>query len=281
MIVVTGSAGQVGNELVKVLKKKGIKFRGFNKKELDVTDRKSIQKNLNQIKNISIIINLAAYTNVEKAEEEKKINDKINYYGVKNLCNYIKSRNILFINISTDYVFDGKKKDRYIETDTTNPLNNYGLSKKKAEDHIKKNISKHIILRTSWVFSKKKSSFFNFIDSSIKKKIYLINDIYGNPTSSKSLSLAILKVIITYNKNNKLKYGTYHFCNYPITNWKNFGIFYSKIKNYNLKNIYEIKSLDLKQNAIRPKNSSLSSEKFEKTFKFKRIYWKNEIRSFR
>ncbi len=281
MIVVTGSAGQVGNELIKVFKRKHILHTSFNKKELDVTDRKSIQKNLNRIKNISIVINLAAYTNVEKAEKEKNINDNVNYYGVKNLCNYIKGKNILFINISTDYVFDGKKKNEYIETDITNPLNNYGLSKKKAEEYIKKNITKHIILRTSWVFSEQKSSFFNFIDSSIKKKIYLINDIYGNPTSSKSLSLAISKVIIIYNKNNKLKYGTYHFCNYPVTNWKEFGTFYSKIKNYNLKNIYEIKALELKLNAVRPKNSSLSSVKFEKTFKFKRIYWKNEIRSFR
>ncbi len=281
MIVVTGSAGQVGNELIKVFKRKHILHTSFNKKELDVTDIKSIQKNLNRIKNISIVINLAAYTNVEKAEKEKNINDNVNYYGVKNLCNYIKAKNILFINISTDYVFDGKKKNKYIETDITNPLNNYGLSKKKAEEYIKKNLTKHIILRTSWVFSEQKSSFFNFIDSSIKKKIYLINDIYGNPTSSKSLSLAISKVIIIYNKNNKLKYGTYHFCNHPVTNWKDFGTFYSKIKNYNLKNIYEIKAFELKLNAVRPKNSSLSSEKFEKTFKFKRIYWKNEIRSFR
>ena len=79
MIVVTGSAGQVGNELIKVFKRKHILHTSFNKKELDVTDIKSIQKNLNRIKNISIVINLAAYTNVEKAEKEKNIKDNVNY----------------------------------------------------------------------------------------------------------------------------------------------------------------------------------------------------------
>lgn len=281
MIIITGSAGQVGTELVKIFLKKNINHIRLNKIELDITKKNLVNKVFKNISNISVIINLAAYTNVEKAEIEKKNNDNINYVGVKNLCNYIKNKNILLISISTDYVFDGKKNLPYLESDKTNPLNNYGLSKRNAEKYISDNIVKYVILRTSWVFSKKKSSFFNFIDTSIKNnKVNLINDIFGNPTSASSLGEAILKIITYHKQKKKFDYGIYHFCNHPVTNWIDFGKYYFKIKNYDLKKIHSIKSNELKLIANRPKNSSLSSKKFEKTFNFKRIYWKKEISNF-
>lgn len=281
MIIITGSAGQVGTELVKIFLKKNINHVSFNKIELDITKKNLVNKVLENFNNISVIINLAAYTNVEKAEIEKKNNNNINYLGVKNLCNYIKNKNILLISVSTDYVFDGKKNLPYLESDETNPLNNYGLSKRNAEKYIRDNIVKYVILRTSWVFSKKKSSFFNFIDTSIKNnKVNLINDIFGNPTSARSLGEAILKIIIYHQQKKKFEYGIYHFCNHPITNWIDFGKYYFKIKKYDLKKIHSIKSNELNLIASRPKNSSLSSKKFEKMFNFKRIYWKKEISNF-
>lgn len=204
MIVITGSSGQVGSELIKLLKKNKIKHIDFNKKQLDITNQKSIKKNLEKVINLKTIINLAAFTNVEKSELLNSKNYKVNLDGIKNLCKYLKNRNILFINISTDYVFDGNRKQPYREKDKTNPLNRYGAAKDKAEKHIRKSIKKYIILRSSWIFSKEKSSFFNFINNSRNRKLFLINDIHGNPTSARSLCLAIIKVLKIYNNNRKL-----------------------------------------------------------------------------
>lgn len=283
MIVITGSSGQVGTDLKSIFNKKKIYHISYNKKQLNISNKKSLFKKLNEINNLKIIINLAAYTNVEFAESKKFLNSRVNVYGVENICNYIsKRKNILLIHISTDYVFDGNKKGSYIETDKTNPLNSYGLSKLKAEKIIKKNLNKFIILRSSWIFSKKRSSFFNLIDQSIKnkKQVNLIQDLHGNPTSAKSLSRAIYKIVCLYLTKNKIKYGFYHFCNHPITNWFFFGKYYAKLKKYNLNKIKAINSKDLNLKAERPKNSCLSSKKFEKEFNFKKVYWKKEVKSF-
>lgn len=283
MIVITGSSGQVGTDLKSILNKRKIHHICYNKKQLNISNKKSLFKKLDGINNLKIIINLAAYTNVEFAESKKFLNSSVNVSGVENICNYIsKRKNIFLIHISTDYVFDGKKKGIYIETDKTNPLNSYGLSKLNAEKIIIKKLNKYIILRSSWIFSKEKSTFFNFIDQSIKnkKQVKLIKDLNGNPTSAKSLSRAIIKILYFYLSKNKIKYGVYHFCNHPNTNWFFLGKYYAKLKKYNLNKIKAINSKDLNLRAERPKNSCLSSKKFEKEFKFKKVYWKREVKSF-
>ena len=138
----------------------------------------------------------------------------------------------------------------------------------------------YVILRSSWIFSKKKSSFFKFIDNNHNKKISLIDDIYGCPTSARSLSIGIIFVINKLNQNKKIKYGIYHYCNHPHTNWLNFGKFYMKFKKYNLLKIKNIKAEKLNLKATRPLNSILNSKKFETEFNFKKIYWKSEIKNF-
>lgn len=280
MIVITGSDGQVGIELQKQLKKNRINYLALNKKKLNITSSKSIKNNFDDIKNLRMVINLAAFTNVEKCEDDLSPNYQVNFIGVKNICKYIKNRNILLVHISTDYLFDGKKKCPYVEADITNPLNEYGKAKQKAEIYIKKNILSYVILRSSWIFSKHKSSFFNFIDNFHNKKLSLIDDIYGNPTSARSLSIAIISIIKKQLKKNNINYGIYHYCNHPPANWLDLGRFYMTIKRYNLSKLSNTKSNLLNLKAIRPKNSMLSSDKFEKEFEIKKIYWKKEIRNF-
>lgn len=280
MIILTGSSGQVGSELKAQLKLNKLPYKAFDKISLDITSKKSIKTNLDKINNLKVIINLAAYTNVEECEKKLSPNKKVNFIGVKNLCNYIKNKKILLIQISTDYVFNGLKNKAYTERDKTNPLNEYGIAKENAELYIKRKLSMYIILRSSWIFSKKKSSFFKFIDKNYKKNIYLIDDIYGCPTSSRSLSNGIIFIINKLNQNKKIKYGIYHFCNYPHTNWFNFGKFYMKFKKYNLSKLNNIKAEKLNLKAKRPLNSILNSRKFETEFNFKKIYWKSEIKNF-
>lgn len=280
MIVLTGSSGQVGSELKKQLKLNKLSYKAFNKLSLDITSKKSIKTNFDKIKNLKVIINLAAYTNVEECEKKSSPNKKVNFLGVKNLCNYISNKKILLIQISTDYVFNGLKNKPYTEKDKTNPLNEYGVAKERAELYIKKKLSMYIILRSSWIFSKKKSSFFKFIDNNHNKSISLIDDIYGCPTSAISLSNGIIFVINRLNQNVKIKYGIYHFCNHPHTNWLNFGKFYMKFKKYNLSKLKNIKAEKLNLKAKRPLNSILNSKKFETEFNFKKIYWRSEIKNF-
>jgi len=153
-ILVTGSQGQLGLELAK-LEKEFLNYTFFlaDKSLLNIVDFKAVENFVSE-NNISVIINCAAYTNVDKAEDEVELSNAINHLAVKNLAEIAKRHHIKLIHISTDYVFDGISQMPYLENDKTNPKNNYGLSKLKGEEALKFiNPNNSIIIRTSWLYS--------------------------------------------------------------------------------------------------------------------------------
>lgn len=216
-ILITGAKGQLGSQLVYILKNKSnelgdlsdtIKNSTFiakTSKELDITNMNQVLYTLKKHKP-DIVINAAAFTNVNACETQKELAFSVNTFGAKNLaiaCNEIDAK---LLHISTDYVFNGRQNSPYKETDLTDPLSIYGLSKNIGDEFIKVFSSKYFILRTSWVYGYYGNNFVNAIIHSAKSSpfLHVVNDQVGNPTNVEDLAYHILKIILTDN------YGIYH-----------------------------------------------------------------------
>ena len=208
-ILVTGSSGQLGSEIKELSKDYSYNLFFTTRSELDIINKEDIKNFVND-NNINTIINCAAYTAVDKAEEDKVNADLVNRKAVEKLAQIAKENNIKLIHISTDYVFDGKSFKPYTEDDMTNPNSVYGQTKLDGElEMIKINPSNSIIIRTSWVYS---SFGNNFVKTMIrlgkeKDSLGVIFDQVGTPTYAKDLAKIILDIIpnIEGNKSGKSK----------------------------------------------------------------------------
>lgn len=206
-ILLTGSNGMLAYDLAKILKDNNFEVFSFNKKELDITDFLNSNKIITSIKP-DIVINCAAYTNVDEAQKDISKAREINANGAKNLAKIASFLNIALIHISTDYVFDGKKITPYLTTDAPNPINNYGLTKLEGEKYIQKYLKKFYIIRTCWLYGKNGKNFVNsIINLKNEKTINVVNDQTGSPTSTLALSRGIVEII-----KNKKEYGIYNVC---------------------------------------------------------------------
>ncbi|MBW3020554.1 dTDP-4-dehydrorhamnose reductase [Candidatus Woesearchaeota archaeon] len=224
-ILIIGSKGMLGHDVVKECNKLNYETTNWDLEDIDIT--KDISK-INEV-NPEIIINCAAYTNVDLAETEKEKSYSINVKGVENLTNYCKNKNIILIQISTDYVFDGTKSS-YDENDEKNPINYYGLTKSLGEDFILNNLEKFYIVRTSWLFGKNGK---NFVSTMIKlfsekNKIKVVYDQIGCPTYTKDLTKGILNLI-----EQKSHFGIYHLSNNKSCSWFEFAIKIKELTNSN------------------------------------------------
>lgn len=283
-IFLTGKNGQLGYQLECDLKKIH-EVIATDRETLDLKDTQSIEDVIQKIKP-DLIINTAAYTNVDEAEKEKDLAYQVNALAPKALANSAKARDIPIIHISTDYIFDGSKKDAYLEEDEANPLSVYGKTKWEGEEFVRQ-YSKHFILRTSWVFSSQGHNFLKTIIKLAQEKTALnvVDDQWGAPTSVKTLSKAI-EIIIQYldQKNNLDFYGTYHITSDGKTNWylytrKILDVLESLKAEVRLKkdDVNPVLSSQFPQDATRPKNSRLNTAKFKKTFMLEVPYWENEV----
>ena len=282
-ILLFGSGGQLGKSILKLNLNKKHDIISLNKKKLDINHYK---KTYNLIKKYKpdIVINCAAYTNVDNSETNKKIALQTNYEAVKNIALGCKLSKSILIHFSTDYVFDGKKNN-YKETFKTEPLSFYGYSKLEGEKVIRKILNKYLIIRVSWLYSNHSTNFVTNIISKLNKNINMsiVNDQYGLPTSSDNLANVVVKIINSISKKN-IKYGTYHYSNFakkPISRFQ-FALEIRKINNLYLKSNSIIKFIKTsKYNnsiAIRPKNSSLNIDKICNTFNVQKRNWKIQLK---
>jgi dTDP-4-dehydrorhamnose reductase len=283
-IFLTGKNGQLGHRLEKDLKHTH-EVIATDRGTLDLIDIQLIEYSIYQVKP-DLIINAAAYTDVDQAEKEKDLVYKVNALAPKFLSQAAKVLDIPIIHISTNYVFDGTKEGAYEEDDQVNPLSVYGITKWQGEEFVRQN-SKHFILRTGWIFSSEGRNFLKSIFKLAQEKnsLNMVDDQWGSPTSVETLSKAI-QIIIQYldQKNNSDVYGTYHVTSDGKTNWylyarkildtlESFKI-ELKLKKYDL---HPISSAQYSQNAKRPKNSKLNTDKFKKIFMTEFSHWENEI----
>ena len=218
-ILLTGSHGQVGFELNKKLSALG-EVIATDREELNLEDSQAIRSFIDQTRP-DIIINPAAYTAVDKAESEPELAHLINVSAPEVLAGKARELDIPLIHFSTDYVFDGLKKEAYVETDKTNPQSVYGKTKCEGEEKVRKH-PKHIILRTSWVFGSHGANFLKTMLRLIQEKesLNIVGDQRGSPASAAMLSDVTFKIVDTILKNKNFKdYGTYHVTNDGETNW--------------------------------------------------------------
>lgn len=282
-ILVTGSNGQLGKDITHKLKKLKYDVYEKNSKQLDITNSKSVSDAFKKIKP-KVIINCAAFTNVEAAETEVEKCSQVNINGPKNLALASKKYNCLLIHFSTDYVFDGKKNLPYFEDDQTNPINFYGESKLLGEREIIKILDNYLIIRTSWVFGKYGNNFPKImLSKSELKDLKVVSDQCGMPTSSSSIANAVIKICKKIENGKEINFGIYHYSNYPRVTWYDFAkeVFKQAIEQkiiFKIPKLIRVTSNDFITIAARPKNSELSTSKIEKEFDLTKSFWKDDIK---
>jgi dTDP-4-dehydrorhamnose reductase len=276
-ILVIGNTGQICRSL-RELNDQRIVFAG--RPEIDLGDRASIKHTITALRP-DLLINPAAYTQVNQAEKDADVARKINTSGARHLARITAKLGIPVIHFSTDYVFDGTKKSPYNEDDPCNPATVYGRTKLAGEQAVRDNNPKHIILRTSWVFSPFRENFVKTMVNLARKNdiIQVVNNEFGSPTYAPDLSRTAVKIAlkVTDPENRNNFWGTYHATGSGVTNWADFareifrqsGILggpWAKVKN--------IPASEYPTLASRPKYSVLDTSKLTRLLGSSQPPWK-------
>ena len=275
-ILVTGANGQLGQEF-KNVSNSDHEFYYTDENDLDITKKKEILDYVSIYK-IELIINCAAYTNVNDAETNKRQAIKVNLDAVRNLVEVCEEKKIKMIHFSTDYVYNSDNLNQINEDSNINPINYYGISKREGEKIIEKSSSDSIIIRVSWLYSMYGD---NFVKTMIKKgeigeKIYVINDQFGCPTYSKDLVDCTLNIIASDKFN---KYKVYNFSNEGYTNWYDFTKKIFELKKLNC-SIIPVDSENYRSIARRPKYSVLDKSRIKDTFNINIRNWEDALQEF-
>lgn len=256
-VLVTGVKGQLGYDVVKELERRGHQPIGVDRDEMDLMDNEAVRTFIMELKP-GAIIHCAAYTAVDKAEEEVEICYQINAESVKVISECAKELDVKLIYISTDYVFDGTKEGEYVETDLPNPINVYGASKLKGEQYVQALLEKYYIVRISWVFGANGNNFIKTMRrlGSERDELNIINDQVGSPTYTADLAPLLVDMMETD------KYGIYHATNEGTCSWYEFA-----------NEIFKQSEIEVKTNPIttdqyptaakRPMNSQMSKTKLK------------------
>ncbi|MDU0809982.1 MAG: dTDP-4-dehydrorhamnose reductase [Burkholderia sp.] len=283
-ILITGVNGQIGFELSQTLRGLG-NIIPINRSVLDLSDLNRARKVVRELRP-SIIVNSAAYTAVDKAETDVQNAYRLNADVPRILAEEAVSLKAALIHYSTDYVFDGMKKDLYVETDQTNPKNIYGLTKLEGENAIIESGCSYIIFRTSWVYGLRRRNFLSRILKlgSNMSELYVVLNQKGIPTWARTIAAATSKIIEQAIDSEDIidwwsKFsGIYHLTSSGSTSWHGFAeaIFDFITENHVLK-IVPILISDYPAQAFRPENSCLAIDKLVNTFNLQMPYWKDSL----
>jgi len=283
-ILVTGKNGQLGqsiNKLINIDSKakynpNSNEFVFVSREDLDLSNKNSIDNYFNNNGKFDIIINCAAYTAVDKAEEEQELANQVNHLAVEQLARIANKQQAKLIHISTDYVFDGESDKPYIETDKTNPINVYGKTKLAGELALQVVMPTNaLIIRSSWIYSEYGN---NFVSTMLRlgkerDELSVVSDQIGSPTYATNLAEAILKIINNKNYLEKQQpTEKYHYSNEGEISWYDFS-----------KEIFKLAKIDCEVNSItterylkparRPANCILNKEKIKKKFNIEILHW--------
>ena len=281
-ILVIGASGQLGKSINSLVRKKYLtdSFVFVTRDQLDLSSFEKIQNYFNTQK-FDLIINCAAYTKVDKAENDQHQANLINHLAVKKMAEIANNLNIKLIHISTDFVFDGLKNLPYLETDNASPLNVYGKTKLAGEDAILSIMKFNaIIIRTSWVYSEYGNNFVDTILNLInnRNELNIVSDQIGSPTYVGDLAQVILSIIKSDNwLGLDRETEIYHFSNNGACSWYEFAKEIAHISGSKC-SINPIKTEDYQLAAKRPKHVVLNKEKISKEFNLKLIFWKDSLK---
>lgn len=274
-ILVTGSNGQLGNEIKKLSSIYRYNFFFTTKEDLDITSLSNLEKFISQ-NQINIIINAAAHTAVDSAEKDYENADEVNHRAVKHISRIAKEHNIKLVHISTDYVFDGKNYKPYLESDITNPNGIYGKTKLSGEKAMLKiSPNNSIIIRTSWVYS---SFGENFVKTMLRlgkerDTLGVIYDQVGTPTYARDLAKTILEILPKIRNNNV---EIYNFSNEGALSWYDFAKEIIRVAKLECQ-IKPIETSEYPTLVMRPYYSLLNKAKIKKDFNIDIPYWKDSL----
>jgi dTDP-4-dehydrorhamnose reductase len=277
-ILVTGGNGQLGKSIANIandyLK---LQLIIATKAQLNISNYKAVEAFVEEHE-INVIVNTAAYTNVDNAEDEPSLANEINFLAVENLAKIAKEHHIKLIHISTDYVFDGRSEIPYTEHAIPNPQNVYGSSKLKGENALLAiNPSNSIIIRTSWLYSEFGA---NFVKTMLrltfeKQEVSVVSDQLGAPTYAADLANAILQIVP---KLHYKKVQIFHYANQGQCSWFQFAKEIVQIAKHSCK-VFPVSSSQFHSKAIRPAFSLLETKKIQETFNLEIPSWKNSLNS--
>jgi dTDP-4-dehydrorhamnose reductase len=273
-IWITGSKGQLGTELLaRQSLLKDYQIFATDIAELDLRDSNAVNDFIKKIKPV-FIINCAAYTAVDNAEQDQKNAFSINRDVPAILTSAAKLNNSRLIHISTDYVFDGASSHPYLESDATNPQTVYGKSKLDGELEVIK-VKDNIVIRTAWLYSAHGN---NFVKTMLrlgieKDEIGVVNDQIGSPTWAGDFAMAVINLI---GYSDKVPGGTYHFVNTGICSWYDFALEIMKLAGLPCK-VNPLKTSEYPRPAKRPAYSVLSTEKIRSTLNISIPGWKESL----
>lgn len=274
-VLITGGKGQ----LASCIKDKATSLKEYNfvyvdLDELDITRPDQVMRFFDT-HDIGFCVNCAAYTNVDKAESEKEIAQKVNVNGAKNLAMACKRHNAKLIQISTDFVFDGKQPFPYLEDDATAPLGIYGFTKLEGEIATANVLKEHFILRTSWLYSEHGHNFCKTMLrlGAERDVLQIISDQVGTPTYAGDLAEVILKLITA----DKVEYGIYHYSNEGVASWYDFAKSIFDISATKIK-VLPIRSAGYPTPAERPAYSVMDKSKIKKELGIDIPYWRDSLK---
>lgn len=252
-IALLGAAGMLGTEIATRLMQKGLAFESFDLPQFDITDGTQLQRVAG---NSRIIINCAAYTDVEKAESERNLAFRVNAEAAGWLGTFAKKAGVFVFHISTDFVFDGTLDRPYVETDRPNPINAYGASKLAGEKLLLESACKNCIIRVEWTYGPKGNNFVRKLIALSKQKdrLQVVDDQTGSPTSTSEVAQVIVELL------DKMPEGIFHFANSGYVNRFEMAKFIFAELNMPVE-LISCKSSDFSSAAKRPLNSRFNCDK--------------------
>ena len=273
-VLVTGVKGQLGFDVCRELDKRSIENKGIDRDDCDITDEQAV---LSYIKNYApdVVVHCAAYTAVDRAEDEKEICYNVNVKGTEYIARACKEIDAKMVYISTDYVFEGTGDKAYEVQDNTAPDNTYGITKYQGEEAVRKILSKYFIIRISWVFGINGNNFINTMMKlgESRSELNVVADQIGSPTYTYDTAPLICDMIATD------KYGIYHATNEGYCSWADLAEYIFSVTGQKVL-VHHIKSEEYPTKASRPKNSRLSKASLDNAG-FKRLPdWQDAVKRY-
>ena len=276
-VLVTGSRGQLGSELRELAARTGLmKLFFYDLPELDITDRDGVNRVCSE-HDIAAIVNCAAYTAVDTAEEEPEAAFRVNRDGSSVLAGAAKERNALLVHVSTDYVFDGKSFLPYRESDPVSPLGVYGRSKWEGEECIRRIAPSYMILRTSWLYSSYGN---NFVKTMMRlgrerEQLNVVFDQVGTPTFAADLAAAVISILDRYDS-GRVYAETYHYSNEGVCSWYDFAKVIMKTKGLKC-TLQPVETSEYPTKAERPHYSVLHKGKIKQHWALDIPHWQESL----
>lgn len=277
-ILVTGANGQLGNEMRVVARNSADNYIFTDVAELDITDAAAVEKMVTD-NDVKVIVNCAAYTNVDKAEDDREFAELLNARAVENLAQAIRRNDGVLVHVSTDYVFGGTKNNTPCrEDEPANPTGVYGVTKLHGEQAIIASGCHHIIIRTAWLYSEFGKNFLKtMLDlTTTKPQLKVVFDQVGSPTYAYDLALAIFDIV--ENRKYVDNDGIYHYSNEGVCSWFDFTKMIAEYADHTGCDIQPCHSDEFPSKVIRPSYSVLDKTKIKKTFGVAVPYWTDSLR---